>query len=1339
MSLEGFVHVLDRAGLDLDADNLREALWLASRGVELTLHQRAEPTPDAPPPPPPPDIDPPPVPPPSSAGGPAAPPAEGATAPPVSVYPKYRPSAGDRTVKATPVAIPAGRSLPHRLEFMRAMRPLCERWPSRQFSEIDEEKTVEASAQWRSILPGTVSPVFRRRRERWFDVEVVTEDDDAIEVWAETLRDFCQVLRDTGAFRAVRSWRLRMGVAGGTRTMLENTTGAREPVTYLTGHGVRRLVIFATHGASARWLDGSYVDILKHWLRDCSALLLQLTPPERWSQTRLGDAHGLCSAKQPGAVAAALEVQPFWWNIEVDADNPALLPVPVVPLVPAALDEWAHMQMSRGRQSHVYLLDPRRRIRPVARGAAIETERDAERAVAELRRVSATAFQLAVWLSPTAFTIPVARLVHDTQFGASADPRPIADLLQSGLVVAHGRHDGKGPALQYDFRPMARRVLMRSLREADARQVASDLRRRVSQYIAGIAASPHSSVQLVPDPAGREELPDWAQPFAEAAAAILGLPERSAEGVQEPVGGAEPDRRGAITRLIQALRALAATRMRSDEPVVRTLDALVILWVDDRPSNNAAQHEHLRTRGARLVPVESTLDALAALEAERIDIVVSDMARGDEAEAGLDLLARLRQREPQLPVIIFADRFARERSQVALDAGAFGCTNQPATLYRLVQEAAGTVRARPAAAVPAWLGRVREALVAAGLPAAEVDPWLDQGPFGATALAKRLLARHAEPDIAFARHLQVVQACASSSVNQLIVVDQERLVVAASVNSANVVAPQRVVEWTGMIRKAAQERKRIWLEDAAKVTDFVPAESMSRSALVVPIFDARGSQRMVAVLNVEMAWPEGLAAARLDWLSAFAEALAYRLPTDRPITWLSFEQADRDVAVRLSSDLERRGRLIVMFAAEAQLNVNDAILLIASAASMSADGRFPASSLAAREEFRSLVPVFVEGAPVPPELTQLPDVIDLRTGHDRAVQQLAQLLAPKGGLVEPGQRPQQPASAKTISSLQLEIVYATDRAPIDSGKDGEIRFGAGRASGLSYGLARVSVPAAHRVGAIERPNSLLFFRFNVDRSRHFDLLGMERVGEGQLANDLFPAMGNRSRSTLVYIPGFNVDFETGVFRTAQIAADLRSGLSPVLFSWPSQGKVLAYGADREAAPASAPHLARWLAQLDSSLASAVHLWADGLGALVLIRALLASEARALRFGQIVLTRPDVDLDEFDRAARQIATRCERLTVYVSENAVLSAARTYAGAPRAGATLRVVAGIDTVHVGEGGLAELSSAVDVLADIRAVLQGDPVSARSNLRRLESSQGPLWQLGDGSTPTRGDVPEP
>jgi len=273
MTLSNLIASLSQAGLAADSEQILDMLWLASldRGLS-TYRVLLTPTIEQP------HVT---VPPKSTPIRPVKQFARDGLRTPLSrasppsaadrteVYPNVLPSSSDRARRASPISIPVGRALPNRLPLMRALRPLRQRWPSQQIEEIDEERTVETTAYIRGgAFKRTRSqifyPVFRPRREPWYDVDVVLEDDAAIDLWSETLRDFCQMLRETGSFRIVRSWRLRIlsGAAPTAVVRLEASGGGDVSVAQLATYGARRLIIFATHGSSMRWRDGSYVQVL---------------------------------------------------------------------------------------------------------------------------------------------------------------------------------------------------------------------------------------------------------------------------------------------------------------------------------------------------------------------------------------------------------------------------------------------------------------------------------------------------------------------------------------------------------------------------------------------------------------------------------------------------------------------------------------------------------------------------------------------------------------------------------------------------------------------------------------------------------------------------------------------------------------------------------------------------------------------------------------------------------------------------------------------------------------------------------------------------------------------
>jgi len=377
------------------------------------------------------------------------------------VYSAAKWGGANDSIKASPVVVPAGHALPGRLSFGRALKPFRRRWASRREMELDEELTVQMTAD----RNGELYPVFRPRAERWFDVDVILEDDAAILVWQDVMRDLSQVLRDTGAFREVRRWRLRTQ----PRPLLEAPGGSRLSTAVIAG-GSRRLIFFVTHGSSLYWADGTYARLIEGWTRFCSIAILQVLPPHRWNRTLLGEPAGLCVALEPGIPSARLHVDPFWWSMAAVDDEAGSVLVPVAPLEAAALGEFALMQMARARRCPVVALAAAASKDDVV--TVPSEKRDVEREIALLREKSQPAFQLAVYLSAGPFTLPVARLVQEAMFGSTAEHVHLADVLLSNVLeVSSADLEKDDPNLvYYDFQPEARRILMRSLREMDARR-----------------------------------------------------------------------------------------------------------------------------------------------------------------------------------------------------------------------------------------------------------------------------------------------------------------------------------------------------------------------------------------------------------------------------------------------------------------------------------------------------------------------------------------------------------------------------------------------------------------------------------------------------------------------------------------------------------------------------------------------------------------------------------------------------------------------------------------------------------------------------------------------------
>jgi class 3 adenylate cyclase/CheY-like chemotaxis protein len=101
-----------------------------------------------------------------------------------------------------------------------------------------------------------------------------------------------------------------------------------------------------------------------------------------------------------------------------------------------------------------------------------------------------------------------------------------------------------------------------------------------------------------------------------------------------------------------------------------------VLWVDDFPDNNLLEREILTRAGCRVDLAQTTLDATLKLKSTPYTAVISDMGRGDNPVAGLELLEWMKQqpRQRSLALIYCSTRALGLYKTEALKRGALLCT-----------------------------------------------------------------------------------------------------------------------------------------------------------------------------------------------------------------------------------------------------------------------------------------------------------------------------------------------------------------------------------------------------------------------------------------------------------------------------------------------------------------------------------------------------------------------------------------------------------------------------------------------------------------------------------------
>ncbi|MBL7262192.1 alpha/beta hydrolase [Paractinoplanes lichenicola] len=305
-----------------------------------------------------------------------------------------------------------------------------------------------------------------------------------------------------------------------------------------------------------------------------------------------------------------------------------------------------------------------------------------------------------------------------------------------------------------------------------------------------------------------------------------------------------------------------------------------------------------------------------------------------------------------------------------------------------------------------------------------------------------------------------------------------------------------------------------------------------------------------------------------------------------------------------------------------------------------------------------------------------------------------------------------PGAEKHERYLEIPILYATDRAPAEPGARDPFTGARGTPS---YGVARVSVPDDHRMGALEKPR-LWKLQFRPDPAKHVALLGTD-----QLTQDAFTQRGSEAvrvsaaPEALLFVHGYNVTFADAARRAAQIAYDLQFDGLPMLYSWPSEGTTLRYPTDEENSLWTRPHFADFLRLALGRLGTRrLHLLAHSMGNRVVTQGLAdLTPAESAGLGHVVFAAPDVDAAIFTQLAAQFLKRANRYTLYASSNDLaLKASQRLARYPRAGQSgpaIVVIDGLDTIDASrlDTGLMSHSYFGDrtsILSDLFSLIRND-----------------------------------
>ncbi len=334
----------------------------------------------------------------------------------------------------------------------------------------------------------------------------------------------------------------------------------------------------------------------------------------------------------------------------------------------------------------------------------------------------------------------------------------------------------------------------------------------------------------------------------------------------------------------------------------------------------------------------------------------------------------------------------------------------------------------------------------------------------------------------------------------------------------------------------------------------------------------------------------------------------------------------------------------------------------------------------------------------------------------------------------------------------VPVFYGTDRQKTMTVH--RVTYDWQRGRHLELGRALVTVPKLHEVPMVERPWALkipyldiTLYQEKEDPKKHFTIKEIKSLSQDdflRLARERLADSQRFKDHALVFVHGYQTKFDNAVFRTAQIAYDLKFDGAPFLYSWPSGGTLQGYTYDRESAAQAEPFLREFLTLVrDETGAKKMSIIAHSMGNQPLLRVLQdlkRSMPEGVLVSQLILAAPDVDRHSFENIVGSIQGIAEGITLYAASNdaALNISRRVNGGVPRAGDVPDsgpiVIEGVDTIDatatsmdsvgINHSGYAENNALLEDIGKLIGTGMRPPEVRLPALEKVESDTGVYWR---------------
>lgn len=196
----------------------------------------------------------------------------------------------------------------------------------------------------------------------------------------------------------------------------------------------------------------------------------------------------------------------------------------------------------------------------------------------------------------------------------------------------------------------------------------------------------------------------------------------------------------------------------------------------------------------------------------------------------------------------------------------------------------------------------------------------------------------------------------------------------------------------------------------------------------------------------------------------------------------------------------------------------------------------------------------------------------------------------------------------------------------------------------NYASFEISIPPNHTPANIEWPKT----GRKPDPKTDFAVVSQSVLDRAALLQ----AVGRREAAApVVFVHGYNYNFQESLFRLAQLKTDSNIEGTPVLFSWPSLAALPAYVADKESATYSRDALANLLTDMARARKGDVDVFAHSMGGWLTIEALrqlrLEGKGDVLDRLRVIMAAPDIDEDVFTAQLDVIGRMRTPITILVA--------------------------------------------------------------------------------------------